>query len=70
MSTARGSCPWRSTRSSRSATTSGSQERGAYIPHGVNVITLRGDRIEDITTFLTDVAIDRLGLGALDSAAV
>ena len=45
-------------------------ERGAYIPHGVNVITLRGDRIEDITTFLTDDAIDRLGLGALDSAAV
>jgi RNA polymerase sigma-70 factor (ECF subfamily) len=45
-------------------------ERGAYIPHGVNVITLRGDRIEDITTFLTDVAIDRLELGALDSAAV
>ena len=42
-------------------------ERGAFVPHGVNVITVRGDRIEDITTFLTDVAIDRLGLGPIDA---
>ena len=42
-------------------------ERGAFVPHGVNVITVRGDRIEDITTFLTDEAIDRLGLGPIDA---
>ena len=42
-------------------------ERGAFVPHGVNVLTLRGDQIADITTFLTQDAIDRLGLGPIDA---
>jgi RNA polymerase sigma-70 factor (ECF subfamily) len=33
-----------------------------YLPHGINVLTLRGPRIADITTFLTPKDFVRLGL--------
>ena len=35
-----------------------------FLPHGVNVLTLRGDRIADITTFLTPGAFARFELPA------
>ena len=40
-------------------------DQQAFVPHGVNLLTLRGDRIADITTFLTPAAFDRLELPAL-----
>jgi RNA polymerase sigma-70 factor, ECF subfamily len=35
---------------------------GRYLPHGINVLTLRGPLIADITTFLTPEDFVRLGL--------
>lgn len=41
------------------------QARG-FMPHAVNVLTLRGGQVEEITAFLTPGAFPRLGLpGAL-----
>ena len=40
-------------------------ETGAYAGHGVNVVTLRDDRIADITTFLEPELFARLGLAAV-----
>ena len=37
-------------------------ERRGFVPHGVNVLTLRGARIEEITTFLTPEALATFGL--------
>ena len=37
-------------------------ERELFVGHGVNVLTLGGDRITDITTFLTPETFSRLGL--------
>jgi RNA polymerase sigma-70 factor (ECF subfamily) len=39
-------------------------QTGQYVPHGINVLTLRGSRIADITTFLTPEDFVRLGLPA------
>ena len=39
-----------------------SGERGRFMPHGVNVLTLRGERIAEITAFLTPEAFGRFGL--------
>ena len=36
-------------------------DEGAFIAHGVNVVTLRGDRIADVTMFLTPEVFERLG---------
>jgi RNA polymerase sigma-70 factor (ECF subfamily) len=38
------------------------EERDAFMPHGVNVLTLRGAQIEEITAFLTPDAFRRFGL--------
>jgi RNA polymerase sigma-70 factor, ECF subfamily len=35
-----------------------------FVPHAVNVLTLRGERIAEITAFLTPEAFGRLGLAA------
>jgi RNA polymerase sigma-70 factor (ECF subfamily) len=35
---------------------------GRYVPHGINVLTLRGARISEITAFLTPEAFGRFGL--------
>ena len=40
-------------------------DQEAFVPHGVNLLTLRGDRIADLTTYLTPAAFDRLELPAL-----
>jgi len=37
-------------------------EQGSFRPHGVNVLTLRGARIAEITAFLTPEAFARFGL--------
>ncbi len=37
-------------------------EMQAFVPHGVNVLTLRGAQIEEITAFLTPDAFRRFGL--------
>jgi RNA polymerase sigma-70 factor (ECF subfamily) len=37
-------------------------ERGSFMPHGVNVLTLRGERIQEITAFLTPEAFQRFRL--------
>ena len=56
------------TASWRSATTCGTPRRGGYRRRtAINVLTVRGERIAEITAFLTDVAIDRLGLGPIDA---
>jgi RNA polymerase sigma-70 factor (ECF subfamily) len=39
-----------------------SEQRGAFIAHAINVVTLRGDRIAEITTFLDPEAFARFGL--------
>ena len=39
-----------------------SEATGSFTPHGVNVLTLRGARIEEITAFLTPEAFDHFGL--------
>ena len=33
-----------------------------FVPHGINVLTLRGARIKEITAFLTPEAFRRFGL--------
>jgi RNA polymerase sigma-70 factor, ECF subfamily len=38
------------------------EERHAFMPHGVNVLTLRGAQIEEITAFLTPDAFRHFGL--------
>jgi RNA polymerase sigma-70 factor (ECF subfamily) len=38
------------------------EETHAFMPHGVNVLTLRGAQIEEITAFLTPDAFRRFGL--------
>jgi RNA polymerase sigma-70 factor, ECF subfamily len=38
------------------------EERHAFMPHGVNVLTLRGTQIEEITAFLTPDAFRQFGL--------
>jgi RNA polymerase sigma-70 factor (ECF subfamily) len=38
------------------------EEKRRFTPHGVNVLTLRGARIEEITAFLTPEAFGRFGL--------
>jgi RNA polymerase sigma-70 factor (ECF subfamily) len=35
---------------------------GRFLPHGVNVLTLRGSRICEITEFLTPEAFERFAL--------
>jgi RNA polymerase sigma-70 factor, ECF subfamily len=35
---------------------------GSFVPHGVNVLTLRGARIAELTAFLTPEAVARFGL--------
>jgi RNA polymerase sigma-70 factor, ECF subfamily len=40
------------------------EEAGAFMPHGVNVLTLRGEQITDITAFLTPALVERFGLPA------
>jgi RNA polymerase sigma-70 factor, ECF subfamily len=37
-------------------------QKGSFVPHGINVLTLRGARIEGITTFLTPGALATFGL--------
>jgi RNA polymerase sigma-70 factor (ECF subfamily) len=37
-------------------------EKGSFVPHGINVLTLRGARIEGITTFLTPGALATFAL--------
>jgi RNA polymerase sigma-70 factor, ECF subfamily len=37
-------------------------EAGSFMPHGINVLTLGGARIEEITTFLTPGALATFGL--------
>jgi RNA polymerase sigma-70 factor, ECF subfamily len=37
-------------------------EGGSFMPHGINMLTLRGARIEEITTFLTPGALATFGL--------
>ncbi len=37
-------------------------ETGVFLPHGVNVLTLRGAEIEEITAFLTPEPFPRFGL--------
>ena len=39
-------------------------DEGAYTPHGVHVLTLRGAEIEDMTVFRTPEAVVRVGLPA------
>jgi RNA polymerase sigma-70 factor, ECF subfamily len=38
------------------------EETRAFMPHGINVLTLRGALIEEITAFLTPHLFDRFGL--------
>jgi RNA polymerase sigma-70 factor, ECF subfamily len=40
------------------------EERGAYAPYVLQVLTLRGPRIEDITGFVAPAALPRVGLPA------
>jgi RNA polymerase sigma-70 factor (ECF subfamily) len=40
------------------------QERGAYLPYALQVLTLRGDRIADVTGFVTPAALPAVGLPA------
>ena len=40
------------------------EETGAYTPHGVHVLTLRGSEIEDLTVFRTPETVMRVGLPA------
>ena len=35
---------------------------GVYLPYGVTVLTLRGDRVDEINTFRDPSAPDRFGL--------
>ena len=42
-------------------------QEGRLVPHGINVVTLRGEQIADITTFLTPEAFGRFELGAVDA---
>ena len=44
-------------------------ETGRYMPHGINVLTLRGTRIVDITTFLSPEDFGRLGLPVVGGLA-
>ena len=37
---------------------------GGYLPHGINVLTLRGTQVSEITAFLTPDAFGRFGLPA------
>ena len=37
---------------------------GRFVAHGINVVTLRGDRISDMTTYLTPEDFGRLELAA------
>jgi RNA polymerase sigma-70 factor (ECF subfamily) len=39
-----------------------SEERASFVSHGFNLLTLDGDRIEEITIFLTPEAFPRFGL--------
>jgi RNA polymerase sigma-70 factor, ECF subfamily len=39
-------------------------EAGAFVPHALTVLTLRGDRIAEITAFLEIEAVERFGLPA------
>jgi RNA polymerase sigma-70 factor (ECF subfamily) len=39
-----------------------STDRGEFVSHGVSVITLRGEQIEDLTFFRTPEVFDRFGL--------
>jgi RNA polymerase sigma-70 factor (ECF subfamily) len=41
-----------------------SDEAGAFIPHGVNVLTLDGDKVAEITAFLDPGTIESFGLPA------
>ena len=38
------------------------REKRTFMPHGVNVLTLHGSRIAEITAFLTPDAFGRFGL--------
>jgi RNA polymerase sigma-70 factor, ECF subfamily len=38
------------------------EETGGFLPHGLNVLTLRGAQISEITAFLTPAAFARFGL--------
>jgi RNA polymerase sigma-70 factor (ECF subfamily) len=38
------------------------EESNAFMPHGVNVLTLRGTQIEEITAFLAPDAFRQFGL--------
>src|SRR5206468_13044351 len=38
------------------------EEKAAFLPHGLNVLAVRGDRIAEITAFLTHEALPRFGL--------
>jgi RNA polymerase sigma-70 factor (ECF subfamily) len=40
------------------------ENSGAYIPHGVSVLTLRGDKVVGIDAFITPAAIEVFGLPA------
>jgi RNA polymerase sigma-70 factor (ECF subfamily) len=40
------------------------EERGAYVPYALQVLTLRGDRIVDVTGFVTPAALPAVGLPA------
>ena len=37
---------------------------GRHLPHGINVLTLRGAQVSEITAFLTPEACGRVGLPA------
>jgi hypothetical protein len=39
-------------------------DEGRFVAHGVNVLTLDGDRVREITAFLTPEAFERFGLPA------
>jgi RNA polymerase sigma-70 factor (ECF subfamily) len=40
------------------------EERGAYVPYALQVLTLRGNRIADVTGFVTPAALPAVGLPA------
>ena len=40
------------------------EERGAYVPYALQVLALRGDRIADVTGFVTPAALPAVGLPA------
>ncbi len=48
----------------RSAPTAGTRGGGAYLPYALQVLTLRGDRIADVTGFVTPAALPAVGLPA------